>query len=188
MKFTAAFPLNWWKLLSFGSCQTALFEEGHAPEEDIVEFFPHFRIVFFFYDLVERFADVRIEILQRTGVLGFDNGCACISTVDDDDIWSPVADFVIRLHIITTADEEANENGMIEVFMVVIMKTDAVQKDLGKLLVKRSPSPAQKASSSSSRGVAFMVSVNQVRTDLMKILRISLLGMTRRVLSPKSSS
>ena len=78
--------------------------------------------------------DIRIELLKCIGVLGFDNGCACISTVDDDDIWSSVADFVIRLHIAATADEEADEDGMIEVFMVVIMKTDAVQQDLSKLL------------------------------------------------------
>ena len=132
MKFTAAFSLNWWKLLSFGSCQTALFEEGHAPEEDIVEFFPHFRIVFLFYDLAERFADIRIELLQCAGVLGFDNGCACISTVDDDDIWSSVADFVIRLHIVATADEEADKDSMIEIFMMVVMKTDAVQQNLSE--------------------------------------------------------
>ena len=119
--------------LSFGSSQAVLFEEGHSQEEDIVEFFPHLCIVFLFYDLAERVTDIRIEFHHRTRVLGFDDGSACISTVDDDDIWSAIANFVVGLHIIATADEEADEDGMIEVFMMVIMKTDAVQKDLGKL-------------------------------------------------------
>ena len=124
------------KLLSFGPCQTTLFEEGRTPEEDIVEFFFHFRIVFLFYDLAERVIDIRIEFRQRARVLGFDDGCASVSTVDDDDIWSPVADFVIGLDIVTTADEEADKDSMVEVFMVVVMKTDTVQKNLGKLLGK----------------------------------------------------
>ena len=156
--------------------------------ENIVEFFLHFGIVFFVYDLAERIVDIRIEFLERTGVLGFDNGRAGISTVDDDDIRSVVTDFVIGLDIVTATDEKPDKNSMVEVFMMVVVKTDAVQQDLSKLFSEAFTVSGQNASSSSSRGVCFMVSVNQVRTDLMKILRISLLGMTRRVLSPKPSS